>query len=436
MITRRGLLVLVGAVVAAVLASPLGLGWPVFIAANLVAAAVLAADWRAARQAVQGLTMVREIEPPFSVGRANPVTLVMRSQSDWPLVVTVADGEPANASLGPLDAVAVLPAHGEEQIAQRLVPRHRGPTRFPACGCRVMGPRGLAFSQRTVVATEVEGVTWPDVLQLRDERLLPAGRRPGGARVARAGDRGREFESLRAYVPGDEYRRIAWKAMARRGQPVVVNLQPERRQSLVLGVEAGRLMAGGGGDGLGKLDRAINACVMLAAAAREFDDAVGALAFDHQPHQALGAAARPGQVRRVVETLAPVEATTYEPDWDRALVALGRLTARRSLVMVFSDVHYVETDESLAVRLGRLARRHVVVFASTVDHELAAEAALPVTDEDSLYRRGTATALLARRRRAVRVLRARGVEALDVAPADLTAATVRLFREMRRQGRV
>jgi uncharacterized protein (DUF58 family) len=299
-----------------------------------------------------------------------------------------------------------------------------------------MGPRGLAFSQRTVVATEVDGVTWPDVLQLRDERLLPAGRRAGGARVARAGDRGREFESLRAYVPGDEYRRIAWKAMARRGQPVVVNLQPERRQSLVLGVEAGRLMAGGGGDGLGKLDRAINACVMLAAAAREFDDAVGAVAFDHQSHQALAAAARPGQVRRVVETLAPVEATTYEPDWDRALVALGRLTARRSLVMVFSDVHYVETDESLAVRLGRLARRHVVVFASTVDHELAAEAALPVTDEDSLYRRGTATALLARRRRAVRVLRARGVEALDVAPVDLTAATVHLFREMRRQGRV
>ena len=163
---------------------------------------------------------------------------------------------------------------------------------------------------------------------------------------------------------------------------------------------------------------------------------MGAVAFDHQPHQALAAAARPGQVRRVVETLAPVEATTYEPDWDRALVALGRLTARRSLVMVFSDVHYVETDESLAVRLGRLARRHVVVFASTVDHELAAEAALPVTDEDSLYRRGTATALLARRRRAVRVLRARGVEALDVAPVDLTAATVHLFREMRRQGRV
>lgn len=436
MITRRGLLVLGAAVAAAVLASPLGLGWPVFIVANVVAAAVLAADWRAARAAVQALTVEREIAPPFSVGRVNAVTLLVRSSSDRPLVVTLADGEPENASLGPLDVVVELLPHEEQRVSQRLVPRHRGPTRFPACACRVNGPRGFCFSQRSIEAAEMEGVTWPDVIQLHDERLLPPGRRAGGARIARAGDRGREFESLRAYVPGDEYRRIAWKAMARRGQPVVVNLQPERRQSLLLAVEAGRLMAGGGGDGLGKLDRAINACVMLAAAAREFDDAVGAVAFDHRPHQALGAAARPGQVRRVVETLAPVEATTYEPDWDSALMALGRLGVRRSVVMVFSDVHYVETDESLAIRLGRLARKHVVVFASTIDHELAAEAEAPVTDEDSLYRRGTATALLARRRRAVHVLRGRGVKALDVAPADLTAATVHLFREMRRQGRV
>ena len=436
MITRRGLLVPAAAALAAVLASALGLGWQVFIVANIAAAVVLVADWRGARAAVQALMVEREIEPHFSVGRLNPVTLVLRSGSDWPLALTLADAEPDNARLGPLDVTLTLGAGDEERIAQQLVPRHRGPTRFPAVGCRVRGPRGFTFSQRRFPATEVEGLTWPDVIQLREEHLLPAGRRAGGMRVSRAGDRGREFESLRAYVPGDEYRRIAWKAMARRGQPVVVNLQPERRQSLLLAVEAGRLMAGGGGDGLGKLDRAINACVMLAAAAREFDDAVGAVAFDHRPHQALGAAARPGQVRRVVETLAPVEATAFEPDWDSALVALGRLGVRRSLVIVFSDVHYVETDESLAIRLGRLARRHVVVFASTVDHELAAEASLPVTDEDSLYRRGTATALLARRRRAVRVLRARGVEALDVPPPDLTAATVHLFREMRRQGRV
>ena len=120
------------------------------------------------------------------------------------------------------------------------MPRRRGPDRSsPAWARGSLGPRGLAFSQRRFPDTAWTGVTWPDVLQLRDERLLPAGRRAGGLRVGRTGDRGREFESLRAYVPGDEYRRISWKATARRGRPVVANMQPERRQSLILAVEAG-----------------------------------------------------------------------------------------------------------------------------------------------------------------------------------------------------
>ena len=60
-------------------------------------------------------------------------------------------------------------------------------------------------------------------MQLRERSLLPSGRRIGGLRAIRAEAVGREFESLREYVPGDEYRRISWKATARRGRPVVAN---------------------------------------------------------------------------------------------------------------------------------------------------------------------------------------------------------------------
>ena len=303
-------------------------------------------------------------------------------------------------------------------------------------GARVQGPRGLTFSQRRFDQTAWTGLTWPDVLQLRDERLLPAGRRAGGLRVGRSGDRGREFESLRAYVPGDEYRRISWKATARRGSPVVANMQPERRQSLVLAVEAGRLMAGAGGDGLAKLDRAVNTCVMLSAVAREYDDAVGLMTFSERPRAALGPAARSGQLRRVIETLAPLEADLSEPDWRSALVALSRLAGTRSLILFFSDLHYVEADPLLAARLGALTRKHRVVFASVIDQSIAADAAAPVTDEQSLFRRGAAVGLLQRRRLAAAELAARGVHSLDVAPADLTAAVVAEFRNLRREDRI
>jgi uncharacterized protein (DUF58 family) len=432
MITRRGLAPFAAALLVTLVAVPLGVAGPVFVAANLAVATLLVLDWRAARAAP--VELERPSPGPCSVGRVNHLELIVRSGSARPLQLVVADAAPDNASLHPTEHTLALAPLEQRSLPLQLVPRRRGPTVFPAAGVRVLGPRGLCFSQRRFPATATREVTWPDVLQLRDDRMLPPGRRAGGLRAARVGDRGREFESLRSYVPGDEYRRISWKATARRGSPVVVNMQPERRQSVILALETGRLMAGGGGDGLGKLDRAVNAGVMLSAVAREFDDAVGAISFDQRAQRALAPQARIGQVRRVVETLADLEASMVEPDWGGGLSAIARLASRRSLVVLFSDLHYVETDPALAARLGALARRHVVVFASLIDHTLTEQASLPVVDEASLYRRGTATALLERRRHAAALLSRRGVHSLDAAPGELTTAVVARFRQMRRQG--
>jgi uncharacterized protein (DUF58 family) len=245
---------------------------------------------------------------------------------------------------------------------------------------------------------------------------------------------GREFESLRDYVRGDEYRRISWKATARRGRPVVALQQPERRQVLLLAFETGRLMFGAGGEGLGKLDRAVNAGVMLAAVAREYDDAVGAVTFADVPLTSLPPTARPGQVRRVVDVLAGIDPRLVEPDWGRGLAEASRLMRRRAMVVVFSDALYLETDPRLAARLGRLARRHLVVFAAVRDAELAEMAEQPVVDGASLYERGAATSVLERRTAALAGLERAGVHVMDAAPSRLTETVVHRFRALRAAG--
>jgi len=215
---------------------------------------------------------------------------------------------------------------------------------------------------------------------------------------------------------------------------VVAVQQPERRQTLLLVLEAGRLMLGEGGGGLGKLDRAVNAAVMLAAVARESDDAVGVATFADRPQASLPPSARAGQVRRVVDVLARADARLVEPDWARGLAEAGRLSRRRAMVVVFSDALYLETDPLLAARLGRLARRHLVVFASLRDAGLAAMAEQPVADGAALYERGLATAVLGRRAGALSRLERGGVHVLDAAPDMLTAEIVRRFRALRAGG--
>ena len=99
----------------------------------------------------------------------------------------------------------------------------------------------------------------------------------GVKRMRYAGE-GTEFESLREYMHGDDYRDIDWKATARRGRPIVRSFEAERSQTIVLAVDAGRLMMPRV-TGLTKLDRAVNAALLLAYLGTERDDLVGLLVF-------------------------------------------------------------------------------------------------------------------------------------------------------------
>src|SRR5204863_10024063 len=89
-----------------------------------------------------------------------------------------------------------------------------------------------------------------------------------------------EFECLREYVPDDVFRRINWKATARRGKPIVNQFEAERSQNVVLMLDAGRLMGaradlpssdegeqlveGEVATGLAKIDYVVNAALLLA----------------------------------------------------------------------------------------------------------------------------------------------------------------------------
>jgi uncharacterized protein (DUF58 family) len=431
-LTRRGL-VLVAVVAALILvAVPLSLAGQAFVAGNLIVLSLIGGDWLATRPGA--IEVERPEASPFSIGRRNPVGLVVRNSGDRVCHIITAEAPPPAAHLEPLRRELTLGRGEELELEGVVIPERRGPLQFSAVEVRVLGPMGLAFRERSHPGTAREELTWPDVLQLREERLLPPGRRLGGLRNVRVEAVGREFESLREYVRGDEFRRISWKATARRGKPVVAMQQPERRQTLLLAIETGRLMHGAGGAGLGKLDRVVNASVMLAAVAREYDDAVGTVAFGDGVRASLPPSSRPGQVRRVLDTIAPLDPELVEPDWARGLAAVGGLSRRRALVVVFSDALYLETDTRLLARLARMARRHLVMFAAVRDAELSDLAEQPVVDGSSLYERGVATALLERRNDALAAAARRGVQVLDAAPQDLTRSIVARFRALRSEG--
>jgi len=253
-----------------------------------------------------------------------------------------------------------------------------------------------------------------------------------GRRRQRAFGRGTEFERLRDYLPDDDVRRVAWKATARRRQPVVVEYESERSQNLVVLLDCGRLMGTPIGQ-LRKLDYAVDAAVLLAYVATRLGDRVGLVAFaDRVTYYAPPARGR-GQFNTLLDTLYAVEAQPVESDPARALAFLSLRQSKRSLVTVFSDLAETLEAEAIVAQLSRLARHHLPICASLSDPDVVELAAAAPSDASGVFEKVVAARLVEERRSAMARLQRSGVLTLDVPADQLSGALVDRYLEIKRR---
>jgi len=354
----------------------------------------------------------------------------------------------------------LVPPGGEARSTYHLRGLARGHTHMGTLHLRVAGPLGLLWRRIRVDRTDAVSVQ-PGLQALRERRIpgMRPLRDPGDHRV-RSRDGGREFARLREYARGDDPRRIDWKATARRGQVIVREFEAERSQSLVLALDAGRLMTEEI-EGRARLDHSLGAALLLADAARAHGDAVGVLLFADTVQAWLP----PGRhaLSRVADVLASVQARRVEPDYPAAFATLGRKLRRRSLVVLFTDVVDPRTSRTLLAHLSTSARRHLPVLVAirnvaveavahgagddALDPALAAgrDAAARAARGDTaareaeihverVYRRAAAEELMEERAVALNGVRRQGVMVADVRPDAVMAEVLARYAEVKRRG--
>jgi uncharacterized protein (DUF58 family) len=265
-------------------------------------------------------------------------------------------------------------------------------------------------------------------LLLRKNRLWELGLRP--TRVLGSGN---EFERLRDYQPDDEYRRINWKATARRGKPISAEYQTERSQNLLAVLDVGRMMRSPVGD-VAKLDYAVNAVLLLAYVAAQRGDRLGLLTFADRPQSWLAPRGGKGQFYRMLELLYAVQAQPVEPDYRVAFNYLAAKQHKRSLALVFTDLTGSLAADALPAQLGLLRRTHLPLLVTIADPTVNRLARQPVTDSATLYERTVAGQLLDERRLILDRLRRQGVLTLDVAADELSVAVINRYVELKGRG--
>ncbi|OJT20168.1 cell division protein FtsB [Archangium sp. Cb G35] len=376
----------------------------------------------------------RAVEPVLSSGTANPVRLELSLRGPRPVRGQVRDEVPPGVDVrGHQQPFALSPDAPHATVSYALTPPARGDLRLGDVHLRLLGPLGLCARQvRVPVAQTVK--VYPDLTALTREALALAMASDAPAeRTLRRSAEGREFESLREYRTGDDYRTVDWKASARRARTMVRVYQPERNQPVLLLLDCGRHMAGRV-DGRRKLDHAVDAALRLAKVSLDAGDMVGVLAFASDVRVYLPPRKGHEHLRLLTEALYRAEAALEESDYGRAYDFAFARSSRRSLVVLFTDLVDPDASGTLLARTLALRPRHLPVVASLLDPDLqTAATAIPASEQDA-YARQAAARLEEDYQRTALTLRDSGALVVRAPAKGFGAAAVNTYLHVKTRG--
>jgi uncharacterized protein (DUF58 family) len=393
-------------------------------------AVVVMLDARAA-VASADLTLERRHAPRLYLGADNAIDLVITNHSRRAVRVRLRDTPPVSFRSSAVVLSQLAVAAGQTQLRYVTRPGARGRYRFGVAVIRWLGPYGLLWRQRTALLDE-EVAVYPNLLEVQKYDLLA---RRGllqemGLRNARYIGRGTEFESLREYQQDDDYRRINWKATARRGRPVTTQYETERSQRLIIMLDAGRMMMTRIGE-LTRLDTAVNSALLLCHVALKRGDRVGLLSFAEAIQGFAPPRSGRAQFHRITEQLYDVRPQPIESDYRGAFTMLRSVLHGRALVVLFTDLNDPDVAQSIARYMLSLARYHLPLCATLRDPAIdAAAQAVPESGRE-LYRKLVAGRLLEERSVVLDQLSRGGVLTVDSAADRLTPATINRYMELK-----
>lgn len=369
----------------------------------------------------------RELRPTWSVNRPERVVVELRLTGRPRRALlhqTLFDGATAEDLPRPIRLTPLT------RVEVRVTARQRGRFVLGAHHLRVGSAMGLWARQLDLPAADVVHV-WPDLKALGQYDLLArAGRQAMLLRVLPRQGNLAEFERLRPYARGDEYRLVDWKATARARQPVVRQLRHATNQNVVFLLDLGRSMTATW-DGRSAVDAALDALLLTGHVALRQKDRVGLVAFDDRVRVCLPPQAGPRARATLLRAACALFPTLAEPDYREAFAAVRTHVRARSLVCLFTTV----VDEGTADLLRRLVptlSRHLLVWVCLRDPGVEAMANAPADgDPDTAWRRAAAAEFLEWRRKTLEGAAARGLHVLDALPHEVTPALLSHYLDVK-----
>lgn len=377
----------------------------------------------------------RGIGAVLSNGQETIITYTIHNLSPMRLQVQVLDELPDQLQLRSFTLnMQLKPA---EQMVHKhpFRPVERGEYKFG--NLYVFVSSLVGFVQRRIVITgpQVVGV-YPSIAEMKKHEIKSFNRSTNeqGIKKLRRIGHSYEFEQIKNYVQGDDYRSVNWKATGRRSDLMVNQYEDEKAQSIYTVIDKSRVMKMPFG-GLSLLDYAINTSLVLSNVALNRQDKAGLVTFSDKPNTILPADRGRLQLRKILDALYKEKERFVEANYELLYMALRNNIKSRSLLVFFTNFESSYALQRVLPLLRKINQKHllvVVFFENTEVDSLAAPHPTPTMEE--VYTQAIAQKYIYEKQQLVWELKQYGIYSVLTKPQDLTVNTVNKYLELKSRG--
>lgn len=379
------------------------------------------------------VSIIRNYPEKFSNGDENP--LVIRAESRYPrrVFVRILEEFPVELQVRDKNFEVILTPFLEKEIHYSLKLTRRGIYSFGKCFAMA---RFLGFFERKFVTNDTLSIPcYPSFIQLRKYQLLATTNRlneMGVKRIRRIGA-AMEFDHVRDYVQGDDYRRMNWKASAKVKKLMINQFEEEKSQPIYSFIDTGRAMRMPFEE-MTLLDYSINATLVLSNAAILKHDRAGMLTFSKEIGNQVAAEKRNNQMMRISEALYHTQTEFQESEFGNLYIYANKHINKRSLIFIYTNFETLDALNRQLAYLRMLNRSHilvVIVFKNTELDELAKSSPYRTIE---IYNQIIAEKFIYEKNLIIQELHRNGIQTIYTAPENLTINSINKYLEIKARG--
>jgi uncharacterized protein (DUF58 family) len=370
----------------------------------------------------------------LSNGDENEIRILIENFYIFKIGVRIIDEIPHQFQRRDLNFWLALSPGSVRYIQYFLRPTKRGEYSFGAVNVFVSTPLGI-LSRRFKFDDQAMVPVYPSYIQMRKYELLAISNSlvDAGIKKIRRIGHNMEFELIKEYVAGDDFRTINWKASARKNHLMVNHYQDERSQQVYCLIDKGRVMQMPF-NGLSLLDYAINASLVISNIAIKKTDRAGILTFQNKIGTLLPASKQGKQMSQILEVLYNQKTAYRESDFSVLYNHVRRKITQRSLLLLFTNFESIFSLQRQLPFLKGLAGQHLLVVVFFENTEMKTLLERPANDLREVYHKAIAEKVSHEKKLIVKELGRFGIQALLTTPENLTVNTINKYLELKARG--